>query len=113
MRKRKHPKFQPQGYGRKKRIKERWRRPRGIDSKMRIEKAYMGSVPKIGWRRPRKIRGLHPSGLVEILVRNPEDLKFASSNTIIRIASSVGKKKRSEIIRKAKEQGLRLIGGEN
>jgi large subunit ribosomal protein L32e len=107
---RKHPKFLPPNYGRKKRIKIRWRRPRGIDSKKRVDIAYMGAVPKIGWRSARATRGIHPSGMREIMVHNPseiEDLK--GMDVVVRISGGVGKKKRGQMLAAAKQAGLKVL----
>jgi len=103
-----HPQFLPQIFGRKKRITHRWRKPRGIDSKKRVGKQYMGAVPGIGWKAKKSTRGLHPSGLKEILVYNPQQLEGAS-NVVIRIAASVGQRKRNIIVEKANNLGLRVL----
>jgi len=105
---RKHPKFLPPNYGRKKRVKERWRKPRGIDNKKRIAKRIMGASPAIGWRSPRDNRGIHPSGMREILVHNMSDLDGAS-NVVVRIASAVGARKKAMIAQKAKSMSLRVL----
>ncbi len=105
---RKHPKFLPPNFGRKKRVKERWRKPMGIDNKKRISKKIMGASPTIGWRSPRDQRDIHPSGLRELLVRNLADLSGAS-NVVIRIAASVGSKKKMVILEKAKSMKLRVL----
>jgi len=104
----KHPQFLPQIFGRKKRITHRWRKPRGIDSKKRVGKQYMGAVPKIGWRGEKSTRGLHPSGMREILVSSPPDLD-GLVNILIRISSSVGRRKREIIIKKAESLGLKVL----
>ena len=103
-----HPQFLPQIFGRKKRIKHRWRKPRGIDSKKRIGKQYMGAVPGIGWKSNRKTRGLHPSGLKEILIYNPQQLE-GKSNVAVKIASGVGQRKRKIIIDKANSMKLKVL----
>ncbi|MEM2974107.1 MAG: eL32 family ribosomal protein [Candidatus Micrarchaeia archaeon] len=104
----KHPKFLPQIYGRKKRISHRWRKPRGIDSKKRIEKKMMGAVPKIGWRGKKSRRGLHPLGMREILVSSPSHLD-GMANVLVRISSSVGQRKREMIVKKAESMGLKVL----
>ncbi|MFN4046736.1 MAG: eL32 family ribosomal protein, partial [Acidilobaceae archaeon] len=55
--------------------RDSWRRPKGNDSKMRLEiKGYPPRV-KIGYRTPRALRGLHPSGLKPVVVRSLKDLE--------------------------------------
>ncbi|MEM3555352.1 MAG: 50S ribosomal protein L32e [Candidatus Micrarchaeia archaeon] len=108
--KKKHPKFFRQNYGRtdRKRISDSWRKPRGVDNKKRIKLKSAGAVPEIGWRNPREVRHIHPCGMREVLVRNVEELKRVK-DAAVRIASGVGRKKREEIVRKAKEMKLRVL----
>ncbi|MEM4662590.1 MAG: eL32 family ribosomal protein [Candidatus Diapherotrites archaeon] len=88
----------------------KWRYPRGVD--FGFEKAD-GKKPRSGYRTPKIIRGLHPSGLKESLVHNVKEVEqIKDKNTIIRIAHSVGAKKRGEIIKKAMEAGLKVIGSD-
>ncbi|MCD6369592.1 MAG: 50S ribosomal protein L32e [Thermoproteales archaeon] len=94
-----------------------WRHPRGLDNKIKHEiKGYPARV-KIGYRGPRSIRGIHPSGFEEVLVYSPKDLeKIDKRRQAIRIASTVGRRKRREIIEKANNLGIKIlnpsIGGE-
>ncbi|MEM3369354.1 MAG: eL32 family ribosomal protein [Candidatus Micrarchaeia archaeon] len=107
---RKHPKFLPPNYGRKKRVKMRWRKPRGIDNKKRVGKKIMGASPKIGWRSARNDRDFHPSGVKEILVRSLKDMDgIPEKGFAIRIAAAVGAKKRELIIKKAKEMKIEVL----
>jgi len=89
--------------------KLRWRRPKGKDNPVRL--SYKGYPPKpdSGYRLPRDIRNLHPSGLIPIRVSNIKELEALDPRKhIIYIASSVGTKKRLEIISKAREKGFRI-----
>jgi len=105
---RKHPQFLPQIFGRKKRITHRWRKPRGIDSKKRVKIQYMGAVPCIGWGSKSSEKHIHPSGLREILISTPMQLEGAA-NVAVRISSSVGKRKREMIVKKAESMGLKVL----
>jgi len=107
---RKHPKFLPPNYGRKKRVKIRWRRPRGIDNKKRVHKAIMGASPEIGWRSPRDSRGLHPCGMPEVLIRSESDLAaLKGAKCVGRIASTIGKRKRTLIEKQAREMDITIV----
>ena len=107
---RKKPKFLAQGAGILKRIKERWRRPRGLHSKMRKRKKGKRKMPSIGYRAPKELRGLHPSGFREVLVKSLKDLeKIDVKKDAIKISSKVGKKLREKIIQKAKEIGIKIL----
>jgi len=109
--KRKHPAFFRQNFGRKerKRVKEGWRKPRGVDNKKREKIATFGAEPNIGYRNPRIIRGLHPCGKQEVRVFNAGMLSSVPKNAVVRIAGSVGEKKRVEIRNKAKELGITVL----
>ena len=64
----------------------------------------------MGYRTPKKVRGYHPSGYIEKLIHNPKELDNINPKTdAIRIAHTVGKRKRMEIIRKAKEKGIKIL----
>ena len=92
------------------RNKAKWRRPRGIHSKMRRHFGYRPPVVRIGYSAPKKVRGLHPSGFKEVLVYNVSQLSnIDASKEAIRIAHTVGRKKRMEIIEKADELGIKVL----
>jgi large subunit ribosomal protein L32e len=67
---------------------------------------------KIGYRGPKLVRGLHPSGFEEVVVYNVEDLQNVDPKRhAVRIAHTVGRRKRAEIIKKAEEIGVRVLNG--
>jgi len=106
----KKPKFRRQESWRYKRVSEVWRKPDGVDSKMRRKvKGWPRSV-EIGYRGPRKAHNLHPSGYEEILVRNVDDLaKVDPKIQAIRIAHTVGMRKRAEISMRAGEKHIYIV----
>ncbi|MCD6465528.1 50S ribosomal protein L32e [Candidatus Bathyarchaeota archaeon] len=106
----KKPEFRRQESWRYKRVKENWRRPRGIDSKMRRKVKGWPATVNIGYRGPKLARGLHPSALREVLVYNPDDLREINPETeAIRIAHTVGARKRAEILSRARELGIHVL----
>ncbi len=108
--KRKKPEFLRQNWFRFKKLGEKWRRPKGKHSKLRKRIKGKGSVPHPGYGSPKAVRGLHPSGLVEVRVFNPSQLEGLDPKVhAIKIASTVGRKKRIEIMKKAEELGLRVL----
>lgn len=109
-RKKQTPQFLRQEWFRYKRVPNNWRRPDGITSKMRMNKRYRPPRVRVGFRGPKKVRGLHPSGFEEILVHNVSDLENINADTqAARIGSTVGTKKRVAIVEKAKELDIRLL----
>lgn len=107
---RKRPKFVRQESWRYKRVRAAWRKPRGIDSRMRMQRSGTPRLVKMGYRGPKKYRGLHPSGYREVLVHNPEELESIDPEAqAARIAASVGKRKRMLISEAAEEKGIKLL----
>jgi len=108
--KRKKPKFRRQESWRYKRLKERWRRPRGLDNKIRRKVKGWPSAPSVGYRGLKISRGLHPSGFKEVRVFNVDDLNKVNPDIeAVRIAHTVGVRKRIEIINRAKEMGVHVL----
>jgi large subunit ribosomal protein L32e len=108
--KHKKPKFRRQESWRYKRVGDRWRKPHGVDSKMRKKVKGWPASPTIGYRSPKKLRGLHPSGFVEIRVHSVADLGGIDPELqAVRIAQTVGNKKRFEIMALAEEKGIHVL----
>ena len=109
-RKRRKPKFERYGWRSKKKLSKSWRRPRGHDNKLREHIAAKGAWVKVGYRRKRDERGLHPSGFREVLVYNPRELaNLMPDEVVVRIASGVGGRKREQIESEAASIGLRVL----
>jgi large subunit ribosomal protein L32e len=93
-----------------KRIKSSWRKPKGRQSKIRAKLKGKLKMPTIGYRAPKELRYLHPSGFKEVLIHNVNELlKVNPEKEVARIASKVGKKKRSEILKKAEELKIKIL----
>ena len=108
--KEKKPKFRRQESWRYKRLKETWRRPRGLDNKVRRKVKGWPSSPDSGYGGPKSSRDLHPSGLREVRVFNVDDLSRVDPDLeAARIAHTVGARKRIEIVGRAKELGIRVL----
>lgn len=106
------PKFKRQESWRYDRLAVNWRKPDGIDNKMRKQFSGYPPLVKIGYGGPKISRGLHPSGFSDNLVYNVNDLSLLDKNKdSARIAHTVGNKKRLEIIAKAESLGIKLLNG--
>ena len=102
--------FKRQEYARYKKLGDKWRKPRGRTSKMRRYEAGKPDMPAIGYRTPKDTRYLHPSGYKDVLVRNLKELENLDPATeAARLSSSIGKNKKSQMLEKASELGIKVL----
>ena len=91
-------------------LKESWRRPRGLDHKMRRKIKGWPPTVSVGYKGPKVARGLHPSGYKEVLVHNAKETSnIDPKSEAARIAHTVGKKKRVQIIAEAKKKKVYIL----
>ncbi len=106
----KKPKFLRQESWRDSKFSESWRRPRGLDNKIRRKIKGWPPGPSTGYKGPKIARGLHPSGYREVIVYNADAVtKIDAATQAIRIGHTVGTRKRTEIIAKAKELNVKIL----
>jgi large subunit ribosomal protein L32e len=104
------PAFKRQEWHRYARLGEKWRKPKGIHSKMKRRLKRRGPIVDIGFRGPASVRGLHPSGFEEVLVYNVDNLEGIDPKVqAVRIGGTVGTKKRMAIEDRAAELGIRVL----
>jgi large subunit ribosomal protein L32e len=91
-------------------LKESWRRPRGLDHKVRRKIKGWPPGVSVGYKGPKAARGLHPSGYWEVLVHNAKEVSDVDPQfEAARIAHTVGKRKRAQIIAEAKERKVFIL----
>jgi large subunit ribosomal protein L32e len=104
------PDFRRPESWRYRRLRESWRRPRGTSNKVRLEKRGWPRRVKVGYRSPRRVRGLHPSGLQDVLIHNLKELEALDPKTQgARLAAGLGRRKREAILARARELGIRVF----
>jgi len=109
--KKKQPKFRRQEWFRYKRLSRTgWKKPRGDDSSQRKNRKYRSPMVRVGYGKIANVRGLHPSGFEEIIVETTGDLEGLNpERQAVRIAASVGNRKRASIHDRADDLGLRIL----
>lgn len=106
----KTPRFVRQEFGKFAKLEDKWRTPRGCDSKKDEGKRGKGASPKIGYKRPAEAREIHPSGFYPVMVRNTTELTVVDPKTQgAIIAAAVGRKKRNDIIKAANNLSITIL----
>lgn len=107
---RKRPRFKRDESWRYVRVGDSWRRPRGGSSKRRKRMKGWPAVVRVGYRGPRAVRGLSPSGFKEALVHSEDELDgLDPKREAARIGHAVGAKKRASMREKARSLQLRIV----
>ncbi len=88
-----------------------WRRSvQGHDNKQRNRYAGNEKSPAPGYGTPKAIRGMHASGLFEIIVHNAGGLGgIDPKKYAVRIAASVGNKKKIDIVEAARKLNFKIL----
>ncbi len=104
------PAFKRQEWFRYSKLGEKWRKPKGIHSKMKRQLKRRPPMVDVGFRGPVAARDLHPSGFEEVLVYNVDGLEgIDPKKQAVRIGGTVGTKKRMAIEDRADELGIRVL----
>merc|ERR1712226_1274739 len=94
-----------------KRVDESWRRPKGIDS--RVRRKFKGKVlmPNIGYGSNKKTRHMLPSGFKKFVINNEKDLELLmmyNRTYAAEVAHSVSRKTREAILERAKVLDIKV-----
>lgn len=92
------------------RLSDSWRHPRGRHSKVRRREKGKVKMPFIGWGAKASERGLHPSGLREVVVYSATDLRKMDAETqAAKIGATVGKRKRADLVKLAEGMKIKVL----
>jgi large subunit ribosomal protein L32e len=92
--------------GKRRKKKQVWRRPTGRDNKMREKRRGYPAIVSVGYKKNKKIRGKIKEK-TPIMVNNVRELEEVKKDQIVLIGK-VGKKKKMEIVKKAKEKSIEV-----
>ena len=106
----KKPDFIRQDNPKRMKVNYKWRKPKGIHSKIRHKFKGRRKMPSPGYKSPRKVKDMHSSGLRIINVSSINELtKIKKDSEGIVVSQSVGMKKRLVIFKKAKELDIKVL----
>ncbi len=92
--------------GKRRKKKQGWKKPTGRDNKMREKRKGYPVVVSVGYKKGKQIRGII-KGKKPILVKNIQDLEKIGK-TQIALLGKIGKKKKIEVVKKAKEMKIKF-----
>ncbi|KAG9252600.1 60S ribosomal protein L32 [Emericellopsis atlantica] len=93
------------------RVDPSWRKPKGIDSRVRRRFRGTQAMPSIGYGTNKKTRYMMPSGHKAFLVNNTKDVELLLMHNrtyAAEIAHGVSSRKRVDIIARAKQLGVKV-----
>merc|ERR1712186_260341 len=102
----KFPRFQADRF---KRMNPAWRKPRGIDGRVRGKFKGSTIIPNIGYGSDKKTRFRLKNGFYKFVVQSPADLEMLlmhNEKYAVEIAHNVGAKKRKMIVERADQLKL-------
>ena len=105
----KKPEFLQQDYHKKRRLSKKWKRPTGLQSKMRHQFRGYNRRVKQGWRSPVEIRGYHGKGYDAVVINTIKDLESLKKEQAVIIAANVGLRKKLILIDAAEKMGFIII----
>jgi len=94
------------------RVHESWRKPKGIDNRVRRRFKGARPMPKIGYGSNKKTKYLLPDGFYKFVVNNVKDLEMLLMHNrkyAAEIAHNVSTKKRKAIIERALQLDVKVI----
>jgi len=93
-------------------VKASWRKPRGIDNRVRRRFSGARPMPKIGYGSDNRTKNIHPNGFKYFVVANVQELEVLMTQNRLyaaQIHHSVGAQKRKQIIERAAQLDIRVV----
>jgi large subunit ribosomal protein L32e len=95
-------------------VKPSWRRPKGIDGRVRRKFKGMIKMPNAGYGSDKKTRHVLPNGFLKFVVHNVAELDLLMMHNrkyCAEVAHDVSAKKRKLIVERARELNVTLTNG--
>nr|BAU88429.1 ribosomal protein L32 [Plautia stali] len=92
-------------------LRRNWRKPKGIDNRVRRRFKGQYLMPSIGYGTNKKTRHMLPTGFRKVLVHNVRELEMLMMQNrkfCAEIAHAVSSKKRKSIVERAQQLSIRL-----
>ncbi|ODM93257.1 60S ribosomal protein L32 [Orchesella cincta] len=92
-------------------VKDNWRKPKGIDNRVRRRFKGQYLMPNIGYGSAKATRHMLPTGFIKVLVHNTKELEMLMMQNrkyCAEIAHGVSSKKRKAIVERAQELSIRV-----
>ncbi|XP_031638836.1 60S ribosomal protein L32 [Contarinia nasturtii] len=92
-------------------LSPKWRKPKGIDNRVRRRFKGQYLMPNIGYGSNKSTRHMLPNGFKKFLVHNVRELEVLMMQNRVysaEIAHNVSSKKRKDIVERAKQLSIRL-----
>jgi len=92
-------------------VKRNWRRPKGIDNRVRRKFKGMYKMPNIGYGSAATTRHMMPTGFKKVLINNLAELEvlmMSNKTYCAEIARGVSSKNRKTIIERAAQLAIRI-----
>merc|ERR1712141_510406 len=109
--KKRHKKFIRHQSDRYVKVTQAWRKPKGIDNRVRRRFKGQFLMPNIGYGSDNKTKHVCPDGFKKFLVHNVKELEvlmMQNKTFSAEIAHSVSSKKRKEIVERAAQLSIRV-----
>merc|ERR1712019_85389 len=92
-------------------LKQNWRKPKGIDNRVRRKFKGMYKMPNIGYGSAKLTKHMMPSGFKKVLVHNLKELEVLMMQNKVycaEIARGVSAKNRKTLVERAQQLAIRV-----
>merc|ERR1712098_47143 len=95
-------------------ITSNWRKPKGIDNRVRRRFSGQYLMPSIGYGSNKKTKHMLPNGFRKVLIHNVRELEvlmMQNRTFCAEVAHGVSSRKRKDIVERANQLSIRLTNG--